>query len=254
MSDRIEEGEIELANLCVVNDIPVIVVLTKAISTEEFSEQVEELIPKQKKVIRVLAEPWITKALRIEAFGLDHLVDETEKLLPSSIEGAFIAAQKINFEKKRRRALTIAASSATLAGVGAAAPVPGVSPGSFISINVGMLLGIAFTCGVEMDFGIATSIATAAVTSLGVAFAIRTGLGELVKFIAGPGSVAGAAIEVPTSVMSTYGIGHAFTEYLILFEKQNNRMPGSDELRDGFSKYWKNNPNKQLKPPSDPAV
>jgi hypothetical protein len=100
MSDRIEEGEIELANLCVVNDIPVIVVLTKAISTEEFSEQVEELIPKQKKVIRVLAEPWITKALRIEAFGLDHLVDETEKLLPSSIEGAFIAAQKINFEKK----------------------------------------------------------------------------------------------------------------------------------------------------------
>lgn len=150
--------------------------------------------------------------------------------------------------------MTIAASSATLAGVGAAAPVPGVSPGSFISINVGMLLGIAFTCGVEMDFGIATSIATAAVTSLGVAFAIRTGLGELVKFIAGPGSVAGAAIEVPTSVMSTYGIGHAFTEYLILFEKQNNRMPGSDELRDGFSKYWKNNPNKQLKPPSDPAV
>ena len=73
-------------------------------------------------------------------------------------------------------------------------------------------------------------------------------LGEALKFIPGLGSAAGAALEASAAAASTYGIGHAFTEYLLLFHRENARMPDPDELKRGFEAYWERTESKSLSP------
>jgi uncharacterized protein (DUF697 family) len=75
-------------------------------------------------------------------------------------------------------------------------------------------------------------------------------LGELLKLIPGAGSVVGAAVEMPVAAATTYGLGFGFTEFLIWFHDLNSRMPEGTELRDGFERFWKQRPDKEVAPPA----
>lgn len=226
-------------------------VLTKAIGPDEFIDDVREVLPGAEAYVRVLASKW--GKFPIEPFGLNELVRETLKLLPMAVKKAFVAAQKIDIDSKRSQGLMIAAASATTAALGSAVPVPGVGVGSFIAVNVGMLISIAAVVGVEISTSTATAIGTSAIAGLALSFGVRMAAGELLKFIPGFGSVAGSALEASAAAASTYGIGHAFTEFLLWFYIQNKRMPDATDIESGFLNYWKKVPNRSLPPPAAAA-
>ena len=238
---RVEEGEQALARLCEKYDVPYIIALTKAIGPEEFSEDVQELLPRAKAIVRILTEDW--KKPKVERFGLDDLVSETFKIIPKIIEDAFISAQKVDFDKKRSRARAISISSTIAAGAGSAVPIPLAAPGSFLMINIGMLISIASVVGVPMDRATATAIAGAALSGLGLALSVRMALGEALKFIPGIGSVAGAIVEGAAAASATFAVGNAFIEFLIWFHGTNARMPNAEEIISGFKDYFEKNKN-----------
>jgi predicted GTPase len=103
-SRRIEDVELEW-----INDfskyMPVIVVLTQTLDTDEtFQKKIEKECPKV-GICRVLAEERkLYGDVVIPPHGLKNLISETVKILPEATVRAFTAAQKIKIEEKIKSA------------------------------------------------------------------------------------------------------------------------------------------------------
>jgi uncharacterized protein (DUF697 family)/GTP-binding protein EngB required for normal cell division len=248
-SARLEDGELQLAKLCAGYKIPVIVVLTKAIGPKRFKDEIQKLLPESTSIVRVLAESW--EEPEIQKFGLSDLVLETLKVLPEATKNAFDAVQKILIQRKRENALKITLSSATAAGGAALIPIPVADAAAVVSVNIGMIIGIATTMGVEMTPRNLLTLAGGMVGALGVGGGGRYIVGELLKFIPGFGTVVGGVITSGVAVAATYGLGYGFTEYLCAFYSDQQRMPDGNELREGFQKFWESWDQKDKKPPEE---
>lgn len=231
---RVEEGERAVARLCARHGIPAVVILTKAIGPRAFQDTVKQEIPGARQIVRVLAEPWDDRP----PFGLDELIRVTEAVLPEARQAAFIAAQRVDVERKRRRALKIAAGAAASAAGAAAVPIPVADAAGVFAVNAGMIAAIAAAMGVSLDrdstLALAASLAGALATSAGG----RMIAGQVLKFIPGIGSLAGGAVTAAVAGSTTYGLGYGFTEYLCRFHAARGHMPEGDELRDGFRRFW----------------
>jgi uncharacterized protein (DUF697 family) len=242
---RVEQGERAVATLCARHGIPALVILTKAIGPLAFEAAVRQEIPEARGVVRVLAEPWDDRA----PFGLEPLIQATERLLPDARQAAFIAAQRVDVERKRKRAMKIAAGAAASAAGAAAVPIPLADAAGIFAINVGMVAGIAVSMGVSMDrdsmLAMAASLAGALATSAGG----RMIAGQVLKLVPGIGSIAGGAITAAVAGSATYGLGYGFTEYLCRFHAAKGHMPSGDELRDGFRRFWDGWGEKEKAPP-----
>ncbi|WP_159992710.1 YcjF family protein [Roseomonas sp. 18066] len=242
---RVEQGERAVVELCARHGIPALVILTKAIGPRAFEEAVRREIPGQRGIVRVLAENWDDRA----PFGLDVLIQATERILPEARQAAFIAAQRVDVERKRKRAMKIAGGAAASAAAAAAVPIPLADAAGIFAINVGMVAGIAVAMGVSMDrdsmIAMAASLAGALATSAGG----RMIAGQVLKLVPGIGSIAGGAITAAVAGSATYGLGYGFTEYLCRFHAAQGHMPAGDELRDGFRRFWENWKDKEKSPP-----
>lgn len=241
---RVEEGERAVARLCARHGIPAVVILTKAIGPRAFQDTVKQEIPEARQIVRVLAEPWDDRP----PFGLDELIRVTEAVLPEARQAAFIAAQRVDVERKRKRALKIAAGAAASAAGAAAVPIPVADAAGVFAVNAGMIAAIATAMGVSLDrdsmLALAASLAGALATSAGG----RMIAGQVLKFIPGIGSLAGGAITAAVAGSTTYGLGYGFTEYLCRFHAARGHMPEGDELRDGFRKFWESWGEKEKSP------
>lgn len=90
--------------------IPIILVITQSISSDnQYFNELEKLNLPVKCIIPVLAQPVDTRSGKIEAHGLENLIEKTLKLLP---EGAKIAFSKSlnNLKNKRIAARAICAT------------------------------------------------------------------------------------------------------------------------------------------------
>ncbi|WP_106409098.1 YcjF family protein [Teichococcus deserti] len=242
---RVEAGERAVVELCARHGIPALVILTKAIGPRAFEEVARRELPAARAFVRVLAENWDDRA----PFGLDALIQATERLLPEARQAAFIAAQRVDVERKRKRAMKIAAGAAASAAGAAAVPIPLADAAGIFAINVGMVAGIAVAMGVSMDrdsmIAMAASLAGALATSAGG----RMIAGQVLKLVPGIGSLAGGAITAAVAGSATYGLGYGFTEYLCRFHAAKGHMPAGDELREGFRKFWESWGEKEKAPP-----
>lgn len=249
---RIEAAEQLLAQLCHQHGIPIVVVVTQAFdAAEAFVTVVREKIPEAKAIVPVMAEPYpISGVGTAPTHGLMELVSQTERLLPEAVEKAFIAAQQVDMEAKRSRALKIATGAAVAAGSAMAIPVPGTSTVAVLGINAGMVAGIAAVMGVPMNRAALLPLGASLAGGLAASMGGRMLFGEVLKLIPGFGSLAGAALEMPVAAATTYGLGFGFTEFLIWFHDHNSRMPEGTELRDGFERFWNQRPNKEVAPPA----
>lgn len=246
---RVEEGERAVARLCARHGIPAVVILTKAIGPRAFQETVKQEIPEARQIVRVLAEPWDDRP----PFGLDDLIRVTEAVLPEARQAAFIAAQRVDVERKRRRALKIAAGAAASAAGAAAVPIPVADAAGVFAVNAGMVAAIAAAMGVSLDrdstLALAASLAGALATSAGG----RMIAGQVLKFIPGIGTLAGGAVTAAVAGSTTYGLGYGFTEYLCRFHAARGHMPEGDELREGFRRFWEGWGEKQKPLPPSPG-
>lgn len=242
---RVEPGERAVVALCARHGIPAVVILTKAIGPRNFQDSVRREIPEARHIVRVLAEPWDDRP----PFGLEALIQATESVLPEARQAAFVAAQRVDIARKRKRAMKIATGAAASAAGAAAVPIPLADAAGVFAVNVGMVAGIAVAMGVSMDrdsmLAMAASLAGALATSAGG----RMIAGQVLKLVPGIGSLAGGAITAAVAGSATYGLGYGFTEYLCRFHAARGHMPEGDELREGFRRFWESWGEKDKAPP-----
>ena len=100
-SRRVEDAEIELCKL-LSNYMPVIALITKAVSDQGFRNTVTDLLKNVKNVVRVNS---IAKKLDdgyiIKPYGLEDLVELAMEIVPEAQKLAFVAAQKVSLNQKK---------------------------------------------------------------------------------------------------------------------------------------------------------
>ncbi|MED3888345.1 50S ribosome-binding GTPase [Peribacillus frigoritolerans] len=103
-SRRIEDVELEWIK-DFSNYMPVIVVLTQTLDTDETFQRIIEQECPEVKICRVLAEERkLFENVIIPPHGLKNLISETMNILPDATVRAFTAAQKIKIEEKIKSA------------------------------------------------------------------------------------------------------------------------------------------------------
>ncbi len=246
-SNRVEPADERLVELCQRHGLPVIVILTQSFDPDEFVADVRRLLPQVDAIVPVMAEPF--RKPPVPTSGLPELVGETLRLLPEAARRAFVAAQIVDMGRKRSAALKIAAAGAASAAAAAIIPLPGLAPPAVLAATAGMVTSIAVTMGVPLQRQTLVALGTSVAGSLALTVLGRMLFGEALKLIPGVGTMVGAAADASVAAATTYGIGVAFTEFLIAFFKGHQRMPDADELRAGFSKFWRQRPVKAVEPP-----
>jgi uncharacterized protein (DUF697 family)/GTP-binding protein EngB required for normal cell division len=245
---RVEQGEIQLVQLCARYQIPALVVLTKAIGPKTFAATVKELLPEARAIIRVLAEEWDDDPPR-PRFGLPELIRATHDLLPEATRNAFDAVQRIILDRKRARALAAVRAAAGAAGLAAATPIPLADAAAVFSVNASMVVAVSVVMGVQMSASNIQTLAGSMLGAMAVTGGARLIAGEVLKLIPGFGSIAGGFITSGIAASATYGLGYGYIEFLCRFQAAEHRMPDGEEIRLGFRKFWESWEAKEQPPP-----
>ena len=240
-SRRVQSAEEDLVALLTKLNIPTIAVITKARADDGFRDIVVEILPDAKDVIRVQAkEERLDNGSTNPIHGLQELVDKTIQFVPEAHQNAFIAAQRVDInlkKKKSRRTVMVAAASA--AGIGFA-PVPFADAVGIIPIQVGMLASISATFGLSVNAGSLTTLLGAIFAGAGGPLAGKTLVANLVKMFPVVGTIAGGAISGPTAGALTAVLGEAYIAVIARLLQQNEgELPTFNEVAEAFKKeYW----------------
>ncbi|KUI98638.1 YcjF family protein [Vibrio sp. MEBiC08052] len=233
---RIEDAEIELANLLARHKIPVIVVITKAMSDNGFRNEAIELIPCARNHVRVNSVSFeLDGGLNIPAFGLDNLVTLTMEVIPDSQKNAFAAAQKVMLDAKVSRSHKVVAGSASAAATAAAIPIPFSDFFAIVPIQIGMLAGISASFGLNLDKAFMGTLVSGTFSSVAGSMGGRALVGSLLKMFPGMGSAGGAAVSatVSASITTLFGEAYIATLYSLLKEDPSKEL-SADEVTRAF--------------------
>ena len=238
-SSRVQDCEIDIVRLLNKYDIPAIIILTKDDDDEDFAEIVAGVMNDKNAryagLVRVRA---LSKPKR-PAVGLEELVTATFATLPAAHRAAFAAAQKINRELNRSTAedyVTAAASGAAAASV---IPIPFADVATLAPIQAGMLFGISNAFGLTLERAQIMQLITTVLGCLAVTLAGGWALGNVLKFIPGPGSVIGAVVNATVAGGVTRTLGKTYIRFLCSFMETNGRLPTADEIFDIFPTFYK---------------
>ncbi len=237
-SQTVQPGEEKALSLFREFGIPVVCVLTKAGMAPDFHERVREILPGCAAVVRVRAQAIQIEGQSFAPMGLDSLLAETERVIPETVESAFAVASN-NLEAMAAKAMRTVRGAASAAGATGATPIPLADAAGVFGIQAGMIVRVSLQMGVPLDRGDLRSLAAALIGALGLTTSGRFLAGRVIKFIPGIGSLAGAAITGATAAGLTYGLGHAYVEFLRRFHARHGRMPKSDEIISGFRDFWR---------------
>jgi predicted GTPase len=220
--------------------VPGIVVLTQCLGPDDeeakqFRATVRSLLDEHEAKVSA-ASPIMTLALprtvgghAIEPFGLTELVDATYELLPEAVRRAFINAQGVSLQLKRREARTVVVQHTGLAAGIGAVPIPIPDAGPLLALQGTMLARITVVMGVEFDeetrrFLIRGVLGGGALVQIG-----RQATSMLLKAIPGLGS----AINATVAGALTAALGEAYialcTEVLRR-TADGKRMPDTEML------------------------
>lgn len=228
--------------------VPVICVLTKAGMAPEFHERVREILSGCAAVVRVRAQAILIEGQSFAPMGLDALMAETERMIPETVESAFAVASN-NLEAMTAKAMRTVRAAATAAGATGATPIPLADAAGVFGVQAGMIVRVSLQMGVPLERKDLRSLAAALIAALGLTASGRLLAGRVIKFIPGIGQLAGAAITGGTAAGLTYGLGHAYVEFLRRFHARHGRMPTADEIITGFRDFWRDWRSKQETPP-----
>jgi len=228
--------------------IPVICVLTKAGMAPDFHERVREILPGCAAVVRVRAQAIEIEGQSFAPMGLDTLLAETERVIPETVEAAFAVASN-NLGAMAAKAMRTVRAAASAAGATGATPIPFADAAGVFGIQAGMIVRVSLQMGVPLERRDLRSLAAALIGALGLTTSGRFLAGRVIKFIPGIGQLAGAAITGATAAGLTYGLGHAYVEFLRRFHARHGRMPKGDEIISGFRDFWRDWRRKEETPP-----
>jgi uncharacterized protein (DUF697 family)/GTPase SAR1 family protein len=239
-SRRVEDTEIKLVEM-LDKYIPVVGVITKSVGDNGFRQTVQELLPRTRNVVRVLAkERVLDGGYRIPAMGLETLVDLTMNLVPDTQRNALAAAQRVSLNHKLQRAHKVVAGAAVTAGSAGAVPLPFADAIAIIPIQVSMLAGISAVWGLPLSTAFLGMLVSGALTGSAGTVVGRAAVGALLKLIPGAGSVVGGVINAGVAATLTTAFGEAYIAALSLLTKDNpGKIPSAEEIRDEFLRQLK---------------
>jgi len=248
-SQTVQPGEEKAAALFEELGVPVICVLTKAGMAPDFHERVREILPGCAAIVRVRAAPIEIEGRTFPPMGLDELMAETERAIPETVENAFALASR-NIDAMAVKAMKTVRAAASAAGATGATPLPLADAAGVFSVQAGMIVRVSLQMGVPLERRDLRSLAATLLGALGLTASGRFLAGRVIKFIPGIGQLAGAAITGGTAAALTYGLGHAYVEFLRRFHARHQRMPKADEIVSGFRDFWRDWRGKHETPPS----
>lgn len=228
---RVEQAESDLART-LAEHVPVVGVITKSRSDRGFRTHVQELMPHAKNVVRVRAlREELDDGHVLEPMGLRELVELTMTLVPEGQRRAFVAAQKVDIDLKKRHArMIVASAAASAAGIGAA-PIPIPDAVLIVPIQIGMIAGISATFGLSLPEGFLSSLIASTLTGTGATMTGRSIAGNLLKFVPGIGTLIGSAINATTAATVTTAFGEAYIRSLeTLFKRRQGEPPTAEEI------------------------
>lgn len=241
-SRRVEQAEVDLLALFSKYRIPTVAVITKARSDGGFKNQVENLLRDARQFMRVRAlREEFDEGQILEPMGLTQLVEVTTQLFPDGHKNAFVAAQKVDIQRKVERSHIAVGTAALAAGGVGAAPIPFSDAIGIVPIQIGMILTISGIFGLRLSEDFVTAIVGSAITAIGGTFAGRAAVGALLKLIPGAGSVIGGAISGATAAALTTSFGEAYVFALrTLFAKKSLSDITPDDIASEFVNALKN--------------
>ena len=242
---RVEEAEKQLTQELSKLGISVIGVITKARADQGFAKEVRRLLPEAKEVVQVRAiKERIDGYPELKRMGLEELTKITSKVVPDGPDGVvlrqFIRAQKLLLKLKKKQAQKDVAKFAGLAAIAGGIPIPLVSEGLLVPIEVAMLMSISRTFRVKGD---SEAFWIRLVKNLPVVsgrVSITRLLGHGLKFIPAVGTPTGGAILAFSSAMLTRSLGNWYVNFLVEKIQNGEGMSlSADIIKEGFKKFFK---------------
>lgn len=145
-------------------------------------------------------------------------------MLPEAAKNAFIVAQKINKELKKKSVDKIIIAATTAATAAAAVPVPFSDAVVLAPIQLGMIARISTIMGLELGTAFFSTIISSAAGILGATYAGRAIVSGLLKLIPIAGSVIGGTISATTAATLTATMGYAYYHALTYLQDNNKEM------------------------------
>jgi predicted GTPase/uncharacterized protein (DUF697 family) len=232
-SARVEDAEIELHEM-LAKYMPVLGVITKARSDRGFRAKVQELLPLAKNVQRVRAvEERFDDGHTLPPFGLAELIDATVESAPEGVRNAFVAAQRVSIDAKRKAAFKIVgASAATAVGIGAT-PIPFADAFLLVPVQAGMLAGISAVFGLDVTSSFLSTLLASAAGGSVATVAGRALVVNALKLVPGA-NIAASAISGATAGALTTALGSAYIAALVIVFQRNGRAPTQVEIEAAF--------------------
>jgi uncharacterized protein (DUF697 family)/GTP-binding protein EngB required for normal cell division len=240
---RVEDAEIKLHEM-LADYVPLITVITKARSDNNFKADVEKLLPRASTTVRVRSIPEFIEVddekIELKPKGLEELAEETAKLIPEAGRRAFISAQKAAIHLKvsqAKKAVKIASSSA---GLAAATPIPFADAAIIAPIQITMLASISTTFGLKTSEVALSTLISSIVGATGTTFLGRTIVTGLLKMVPGIGTITGGAISAVVATSLTAGLGNTYISVLEYFYEQDSEMPNFEMIAEELKRRMKN--------------
>ena len=247
-SNRVEPEEIEwlreLSNSNKVTQVPIIIVLTQAFSKKKANELRQVLLNENLDVVQiipVLAEDYeIDDEYIAKSYGLDVLIKVMGEALPDELIDTLQNLQIVSLEEKKKRAQFAVAAAATAAAGEGAVPIPFSDCALLIPTQIGMIASITVIFGFDVNKSIITALVSSTIGAGGATVLGKTIVSSLLKFIPGPGTIAGGAISAGTAGVITAALGEAYIGIMELVFKGEMKLEdistkkGKEKMSDLF--------------------
>lgn len=250
-TSRCEKTDIDWINE-IGTKIPVIVVITKGFPKKDaktFKKKIEEMNLDCRGIIPILAQPYEDidedddeeDVIVIPSYGLKNLVELTYQVLPDGVKRGFNNAQKVNIEQKVKEARKWMLGYIAGCGAIGLSPIPFSDAPLLASAQLGMIAHITTIFGLPVDKALLTSIISAIGGISGATLTGKTLVSNLLKFIPGAGTVAGAAISASVAATVTTALGLAYINVLkyILEEEANGVEVSVDSIVEKMKSEFK---------------
>ena len=229
-SRRVEDAELILLKQLSAQ-LPVIVVITTAVSDAGFKKTVDNLMPEARNVVRINSLPvMLDGGYTVPIFGLEELIKITMDVIPDGQKKAFAAAQCICLEEKVKQARIVVATASVSAGGIGAIPIPFSDAIAIVPIQIGMLAGISAAFGLDISDGFLGTVISSTFSGLAGTMAGRAAVAAFLKFIPGAGSLAGGMMSaaVATSLTATFGMAYIATLEALLKDDPDRKLSAED--------------------------
>ena len=235
---RFEDAEIELGE-ALSRQMPVIVLITTAVSDQGFEAIIKEQFRFAANVVRINSLEYTLDGgkITVPPHGLEDLIDLTMEVIPDAQKKAFAAAQRIKLSHKVDQAHKIVLAAATTAGSIAMTPIPFADAAVIVPVQIGMLAGISVVFGLNLNRDFLALLVSGTFITVAGPLGGRAILANLVKFFPAIGWVAGSALSAAVAISLTTAFGEAFiaTLYALLKDAPDRKIE-APEIVEAFKR------------------